>query len=179
MTKVFIENLPEQSHWIINWSPIIIALLALIVSLLSLRWAIYQFRASSRPYVWAMNFATLNESQQLINQLHTVAIKVSNNPARISSISYEFYYLVNGERKVLHSHKADSHVLFPDGFSQFTYTYAEFEEEREKLSEKLHICRNVEIEYSDLSSKTSYTYSNTSRLLHGKNQWELDKEEST
>ncbi len=179
MTKVFIENFPEQSHWIVSWAPIIIALLALIVSLLSLRWAISQFRASSRPYVWAMNFATLNEQQLLVNQLSTVAIKVSNSPAKIKSISYEYCYLANGEKKTLYSYLDNGRVLFPDGASQFTHVYAELEDERNKLSSDLHICRDVKIEYSSLSGKGSYSYSNSSKLLPGKIQWELENEVST
>src|SRR5688572_6974534 len=57
-TKVIIENWPNDP-WIMDWIPIIIAVIALIASIISLYWTRIEYVKSSRPYVWASNYGVI------------------------------------------------------------------------------------------------------------------------
>jgi hypothetical protein len=180
VTKVFIENMPEQAHWLVSWAPIIIALLlSLIISILTLRWAIKQFRATSRPYVWAMDPAGSNSERKQVYFSNKVSFLVSNSPAKINSMKHDYHYFVNGKKEILYELEEKDQVLFPHGNSQFIRTFEEFDAKRKKIPNGITLFRSVKINYSDLSGSVCYEYLSKSKFSEEKNQWELESESSS
>ena len=176
--KVFIENLPVPDHWSIKWAPVAIALAARFVAIVSLVWSSKQFRKSSRPFVWSMNFASLDDQKKIINHPETAITQVSNSPAQINRITYEFYYMENGNRSELHSYNDKSKVVFPSEKSQYTYTVPGFNKLIEGLPANVKLKKYIRIEYSDLSGNEHYYYESRSYYDFNEKVWRIEFEDA-
>jgi len=169
--KVIIDNWPSSEAWYIKHTPTIIALLALIISITSLYWGRKQFRNSTRPYAWLMNFVSLDTNQKMIPHPDIFAIMLSNSPARINKIKYEYYYISKNKKEILASGEESNLVRFPSPMSQNTNTIEKLQEKLKVLSPDTEIKRNLRIDYSSLSGKEKYFYESESIYISTENRW--------
>jgi hypothetical protein len=134
---------------------VIIALLALIVSICSMHLLRQDFIATHRPYVYAISKET---------DPNTVFISCFNAPARI--ISEEFYYLVvktkeNGEEDInqIYKHEFPSgNILYPyvPPTRRLTILY-DVKKKALELDPRI-IRRKVKIDYKEISSDRTYFF---------------------
>ena len=81
--KIFIENWPAQD-FLAQCIPIVIAAVAVVVSLYSAYLSRKAFNHSSRPYVWASSYGVVDQQRQCINPVpQRLAYRVKNSPAKI------------------------------------------------------------------------------------------------
>lgn len=157
--KVFIENLPKNP-WYKEWIPIIIALLAIIVSIYSLNKSSKEYSRSSRPFVWAINFAVLDSNNRIVPQPRQIAFRVKNSPAKIHKLDFKIFSISdNNKEKIIFSDKLEDMVRFPDEKSQWTYDIAmdKFDGIISSYSND-HIYRQINLEYSLLGGKKIFNY---------------------
>lgn len=177
--SVFIENFPTLQPWWADYAPIAVAFLALIVSILSLKWSIKQFKKTSRPFAWLIDFSTLNNQKQLINHPDTFATVVSNAPAKINKAKYEFYHLLGNKKNIVHSHDEENFVRFPSAANtQSTYTVPNFQTILAQLPNGITLHRYLRIDYSFLSGKEKYYFEILSKYNPSQQRWETIKEDA-
>src|SRR3989338_5116818 len=112
-TKIIIENWPA-TPWYKNWN-LIIALMALILSLLSLYWTRKDFVRSSRPFVWAGNYSVIDPDKKTIIPVPwRVGCRIKNTPAKIILAEIKVYL----GKEELFSYKKQNLVRFPDDKSE-------------------------------------------------------------
>ena len=177
--KVVVENLPASKHWLIEWAPILVALAAFCVSITSLYWSRIQYRASSRPYVWLIDFATLNEQRILVNHPEVVALRVMNAPAAIIKTNYKFYVVSGTSERVIHSSQETDFVRFPDPNSQATYTFPAFNKAIQECEPGDTPKRYLRIEYSSLSIGKTYYYESVSTYDFSEQRWRVNTEKAS
>lgn len=170
LTKVIIENLPK-THWYKEWVPIIIAIIALITSIISLRWTRKEFIKSSRPYVWASNYGVIDSIQKTIIPIpFRLGFRVKNNLARILRVDISIRF--NSKR--LFNQVIENIVRFPDATSEWTFSIGR--EEFEKImsrsdADKRKLIREVKIKYSSLDGGKVYNYYLEQSFEPIDNQW--------
>ncbi len=176
--KIFIENFSEPAVWYADWAPIIVALCALVVSIFALYWSRNQYVNSSRPFVWAIDFAVLNEKGHLIYLPQRIAIRVTNAPAKIIQARYHFYFISERGKEYIHKNKESVAIRFPDEKSQATYDVGDFEQliEKRKVGEELE--RYIRIDYSDLSENKKYMYESNSIYDFQEKLWKVISEKA-
>jgi hypothetical protein len=159
---VFVENLPKPKKWWQEYSALLIALLALVVSIYSAYLSRREFVAAHRPYVYVIcRQATKNNVTSM--DVRTILLGCLNAPARI--IKQEASYVVrkrdeNGKGQVgriipVPLSSAPS-ILYPseEPRTQITILY-DFEKEI-GTDPEVKLRRTVRIVYQELSTKRTY-----------------------
>ena len=164
--RVIVDNMPT-SNWTETWSPIIIAAIAVILSLFSMYWSRVEMRQNSRPYIWAANW--------VINGAHAnnlMGIKVKNNPAFIFSRTVRIML----DDQVLHTDHRTSYVMFPDDASHWTagMDRIPFQQMMNNLGPNVaRLKRHVEIQYGILDQGSRrYQFSMEQTFDPVTNQWD-------
>ena len=169
-TKVLIENWPNNP-WHKDWIPILIAVIAMITSVVSLCLTRKEFIKSSRPYVWASNYGVIDyENKTIIAIPYQIAFRVKNNPARIIHIDIEIKY----NTEILFSHVIKNIVRFPDMTSEWYFSISN--EEFQKImkhsnGDTRNLTRVINIKYSSLDGGRIYKYMLIQRYEPLDNQW--------
>jgi hypothetical protein len=166
--KVVIENWPKTNYLIV-YVPLIIALIALGVSLYSVRQTRKSFIASHRPYVCAMNYAVLDRNT-IIPDPHRVAYRVINSPAKI--IRSEVRVNLSGE--TLFAHTDVNIVRFPVERSEWYVSIGQenFQNMLNRANEdKTKLQRLISIDYSSLDGGKIYHYELQQSFNPAANQW--------
>ncbi len=170
ITKVIIENLPK-TPWYKEWIPILIAIIALITSVISLYWTRKEFTKSSRPFVWASDYGVIDSEQKTIIPIpFRIAFRVKNNPARIIRIDIAIKY--NSEK--IFNHVIENIVRFPDETSEWSFSIGQdkFEEIMNRPdTDKKNLIREIKIKYSALDGGKVYNYRLEQSFEPLDNQW--------
>ena len=104
---------------LVEWAPIIIALIALTVSLYTAYLSRRSFIAAHRPYIWALSYSFLDPDHKTLRPVPSmVGYRVLNAPAKVAVCSVK---IVLGERTLL-SHTEKAFVRFPDANSEWTFS---------------------------------------------------------
>jgi hypothetical protein len=169
-TKVLIENWPN-TPWFKEWIPIIIALIALITSIISLYWTSIEQTKSARPFVWASSYGVIdNVNKTIIPIPFRVGYRVKNSPARILQIDVDVYLDTNE----LFRNTERNSVQFPDESSEWAFTIGKTDFERimnRPISEQSKLIRTISIKYSSLDGGKIYNYKLKQAFIPSDNQW--------
>lgn len=169
-TKVLIDNWPN-TPWFKEWIPIIIALIALITSVISLYWTRIEQTKSSRPFVWASSYGVIDNVNKTIIQIpFRIGCRVKNSPARILQMDVN----INLETNELFTHTDRNLVQFPDESSEWTFTIGQNDFERimnRPISEQSKLIRTISIKYSSLDGGKIYNYKLKQVFIPTDNQW--------
>ena len=175
--KVVIENWPKANH-VLEFIPIIIAIVALAVSLYSVHLTRKSFIASHRPYVWAASYVFKDiEKNTLIPIPQNLAYRIHNSPARI--IKSEFRISLNKE--ILLVQTDDNYMRFPDQSSEWFFSVGkeDFEEIMNRSDEdKSKLVRFASLKYSLLGGGKTYHYELQQSFNPTLNQWRDINEKS-
>jgi hypothetical protein len=173
-TNVIIENWPH-SPWVKDWTPIIIAIIALVTSIISLYWTRVQYEKSSRPFVWSSNYGVIdNEKKTIIPIPWRVACRVKNAPAKI----IQMIVVVNLDSIELFKYKKHNFVQYPDETSEWNFSIgkAEFDKIMSRPeSEKTRLVRLITISYSSLDGGKNYQFRLSQSFNPSENQWVDDQ----
>ena len=168
--KVLIENWPK-TPWFKEWIPILIALIALITSIISLYWTSIQQTKNTRPFVWASNYSGIeNVNKTRIQIPYIIAYRIKNSPARILQMDVDIYL----ESNELFSHTDTNLVQFPDDSSEWTFTIGQTDFERimnRPISEQSKLIRTISIKYSSLDGGKIYNYKLKQVFIPSDNHW--------
>lgn len=169
-TKVIIENWPNDS-WIKDWIPIIIAVIALITSIISLHWTRIEYVKSSRPYVWAINYGVIDNDKKTIIQIpFKVGFRVKNSPARIITGNIDILDVSNK----IFSEKFEKLIRFPDEASEWSFTIGteDFNQMMNRPDEmKRNLIRKIKLKYSSIDGGKVYYYELHQKFEPLDNQW--------
>ena len=177
--EVVVEVSLSQNPWYVEWVPIIIAICALIVSVLSLYWSRIQHRNSSRPFMWFMDFGITDQNQRIIMRPEMIAIRTTNAPALVKEARYDYYILSGDTKRIIHSQQETNFVRFPDTRSQNTYTVGDFRENIINCQPEDIVERFLRIEYSSLSKGKKYTYESLAKYDLTEQRWRYTYEKAT
>lgn len=175
--KVIIENWPRTKYFL-EHIPIIIAVIALAVSLYSVYLTRRSFIASHRPYVWASNYGVHDPDKKTIIPIpFRVGYRVQNSPAKI--IRTEVKIDLNGELLFVYTKK--NIVRFPDERSEWSFTIGE--EDFKKImnrsnEDKYRLVRLISLKYSSLNGGKIYHYKLQQSFNPIENQWKDINEEA-
>ncbi len=167
--KIVIENWPKKD--LLEYVPIIIAVIALAVSLYSVYLTRKSFAASHRPYVWASNYGVLDSEKKTIIPIpFRVAYRVRNSPAKIIRTEVK----INLGEEPLLGHTDQNIVRFPDERSEWSFSVGE--EDFKKImnrsnEDKAKLSRLISIEYSSLDGGKIYHYKLRQSFNPIENQW--------
>jgi len=149
--NLIVDELFNLNNVIENWIPIIIAVIALAVSIFTSLLSKRAFITSSRPYVWATNLEVEGEGYKS----SAIACYVSNSPAKI--ISHEFS--MKSDNEEVGNYHDKNFLRYPnEKFRWIIYTDDEtFENSLENcLKNQLTLTRRNYIEYSSLNGGKRY-----------------------
>ena len=174
-TAEVIINWPEKRYFL-EYIPVVIAVIALVVSLYSVFLTRKSFIASHRPFVWASNYGVVDSNKNTIIPIpFRVAYRVQNAPAKIIVSEVKIYL---GAEQLL-SHTDRDIVRFPDERSEWSFSIGKdkFEKimdrpDRDKLS------RLISIKYSSLDGGKAYNYRLQQSFNPDENQWKDISEEA-
>ncbi len=175
--KVVIENWPRTKH-LLEYIPIIIAVIALSVSLYSVYLTRRSFIVSHRPYVWASNYGVIDPDKKTIIPIpFRVAYRVRNAPARIVRTGVT----ISLSAESLLVYTEENIVRFPDERSEWSFTIGE--EDFKKImnrsnEDKAKLSRLVSIEYSSLDGGKIYHYKLQQSFNPTENHWKDTSEEA-
>ena len=170
--KVIIDNWPSGT-----WPkhiPTAIAVFALIISIASLYWGRKQFESSTRPYVYFLDRSDPDGKPTP----QAILFFVSNSPAQIKKITYDFYY-PNGKEKVgFHQYKQDNLVKFPNTStrSEWIYVVGDFDEKLHKIPTTVTLKRKIRIDYSFLSGNGNFFYESEAEYNSKEKTWKTISE---
>lgn len=175
--KVIVENWPKTKHFL-EYMPVVIAVIALLVSLYSVYLTRNAFIASHRPYVWASNYGVIDADRKTIIPIpFRVAYRVKNAPARILRAEVK----INLGAKELLAHSDHNMVRFPDERSEWSFSISkdQFEEIMNRpVDEKGKLSRLISVEYSSLDGGKNYNYKLVQSYSPAENQWKDTNEEA-
>jgi hypothetical protein len=170
ITKVIIENWPKANYFV-TWVPIVVALIALLVSLRSASFAKKAFVKAHRPYVWAISYAVPDsENKTLIPVPSRIGYRVKNAPAKIISSNIE----INLDKQQLFSDLQENFVRFPDDKSEWSFGFSKekFEEIiKQSGKDKSKLLRVIALKYSSLDGGKIYSYELRQSFIPVDNQW--------
>jgi hypothetical protein len=175
--KVVIENWPK-TKLLLEYIPIIIAVIALAVSLYSVYLTRRSFIASHRPYVWGSNYGVLDpEKKTIIPIPFRVGYRVKNSPAKIIRTEVKINLIaeplfVQTERNIVRFPDERSEWSFSIGKENFIKIMNRSNEDIAKLS------RLISIEYSSLDGGKIYHYKLQQSFDPTENQWKDASEEA-
>lgn len=168
--KVFVENFPV-TPWYEEWAPTIIALIALITSLISLYWNRRDYIKSTRPFVWALSYGYIDQRTGiLVPSPERVGFRVSNAPSKI----VEFRIRIELENQTLFSFNEKNFVKFPDSGSEWSFSIgqADFQKIFSKGQGKENqLKRIISIDYTSLDGSKIYNYNLWQQFSVEDNQW--------
>ena len=176
-TKVVIENWPETNYLLV-YIPIIIAIIALSISLYSIFLTRRVFVVSHRPYVWAGNYGVIDHDKKTIIPVpFRVSCRVKNSPARIIRMEVK----INLNMETLFVHTNENFVRFPDETSEWSFGIGE--EDFEKImnrsnEDKSKLVRLISLEYSSLDGGKIYHYKLQQSFNPIENQWKDTSEKA-
>jgi hypothetical protein len=168
--KIFIENWPEQD-FLAQYTPIVIAAVALIVSWYSAYLSRKAFNHSARPFVWASSYGVVDHERKCVTPVpHRLAYRVKNSPTKIklSCVS------VNLGTEEIFKHTEENFVRFPDDSSEWSFSIAqnEFNEILQKYgSSSAQLIRCVFLKYTSLDDGATYEYQLKQEFVSADNQW--------
>jgi hypothetical protein len=169
-TKVIIENCPKTSH-LLEYLPISIAVVAVLISLYSAHLTRKSFIASHRPYVWASNYGVIDHDKKTIIPIpHRVGYRIKNSPAKIILTKVE----ISLNNETLFNHKEENIVRFPDESSEWTFSIDEkdFTKIMNRSNEdKSKLIRHISLKYSSLGGGKIYHYELQQIFDPIENQW--------
>lgn len=167
--KVIVENWPKKD--LLEYIPLVIAIIALAVSLYSVCLTRKSFIASHRPYVWASNYGVIDQDRKTIIPIpFRVGYRVKNSPAKI--IQTEVKITLNAETLLMHTDR--DMVRFPDERSDWTFSIGEEDFAkimRRSNDDKAKLSRIMSIEYSALDGGKTYHYKLQQSFNPNENQW--------
>ncbi len=168
--KIFIENWPT-TNWVAQYTPIVIAAIAVIVSLYSAYLSRRSFDLSSRPYVWASSYGVVDQGKRHIDPVpQRVGYRVKNAPAKV----LESLISVNLGDEQIFSHNEQNFVRFPDESSEWSFAIGQdsFESIMNKYdTSDQPLIRKVDVKYMALSGGRKYKYSLVQEYIKSENQW--------
>ena len=164
--RVIVENLPKPKRWEQENAGIIIALLAVLVSLYSLRLAQKEFIAAHRPYVFASP-RRITKNGTATMDVNTFILRCLNAPAKITNQNVNCLVLKtkeNGEEELIKtipvSERSDSDVIYPSENTSTQITILNNLIKKNILStnpeDELRI--KVRLEYKELSTNRTYYF---------------------
>jgi hypothetical protein len=175
VTKVIIENWPN-TNILLQSIPIIIAVIALGISLYTIHLTRKSFIASHRPYVWGGNYGVIDLDKKTISPIpHRVIYRVKNAPAKI--LESKVKITLNGES--LLNHKNINFVRFPDEKSEWNFGIGEAKYKQimnRSVENQANLLRHISIKYSLLGGGEKYKYTLEQSFVPADNQWK-DKTE--
>ena len=164
--RVLIENWPKT-----DYSSIIIAVIAVLVSLYSTYLIRLSFIKSHRPYVWAINYAVIGSAHNTIVHVPSkVMFRVNNAPAKI--MQEEIKICLDTEQ--LFVFKDENIVRFPDSNSEWSFGVGKGDFDKiMSLSDedKSKLVRTISLEYSSLDGGEIYSYKLEQSFDPAENQW--------
>jgi uncharacterized protein (UPF0297 family) len=165
--KVIIENWQPNS-WIETWMPIIIAVIALVTSVVSLFLTKVQFRKSSRPFLCAMSYANL-QNEQLNPIPSLVGYRITNNPAKI----YSSRVIIQLNEDILVNHHEENFVRFNASNSEWSFGVGrnEFDEIIRNHGLNPDLRRIIKLKYSALDGGKKYHFLLVQNFVQADNQW--------
>ena len=172
IVKVIIENWPETNYLTV-YVPIIIALIALGVSIFNVRLTRKSFIESHRPYVWGLSFAVLedrDDKKVIVPQPYGVLFRVTNSPAKILRLEVRVTLL----SETLYAYTDVNLVRFPDERSQWHHLISpqDFEKMMERAGkDKDKLQRLISIDYSSLDGGRIYHYELQQSFISADYQW--------
>jgi len=170
VVRVVVENWP-QSTSLLDYVPVAIAVVALVVSLYSVYLTRQSFVASHRPYVWALSHAVLDSDGCTLTPVpQYLAFRVQNAPALVKIWTVEISV---GTESLLIFSEADT-VRFPDDRSQWVFSVGQQDFEAlmsRSDEEKGRLRRIVSMKYSSLSGGKAYQYDLEQVYVPADNQW--------
>ncbi len=158
--------------------PVVIAVIALVVSLYSVYLTRRSFIASHRPYVWASNYGVIDADKKTIIPIpFRVAYRVKNAPAKIVRTEVRIslgaqQLLVHADHNIVRFQDERSEWSFSIGKDQFEQIMHRSDDERARLS------REISVEYSSLDGGTNYHYKLQQSFNTAENQWKDTYEEA-
>jgi hypothetical protein len=168
--KIIIDNWPSTS-WMTTYSPILIAGVALLVSLYSAHLSRKSYRLSSRPYVWASSYGVIDQAKNtIIPVAQRLGYCVTNAPTKIIQNTVK---VLLGDREVF-SHSDNDFVRFPDGSSEWSFSIGESEFTKilsEYKSSGESLSRKVNVSYSSLDGGKEYSYTLIQEYIETDSQW--------
>jgi hypothetical protein len=168
--KVLVENW-QHTPWYRDWIPIGVAIIALLVSLVSLDWTREQFARSSRPFVWASNYGVIDQVNKTIIPIpFRVGFRVKNSPARILRLHVQ----IELNAKSLFTNTLTNLVRFPDESSEWSFTIgkSQFDTIMDRpQAEKAQLIRSISLEYSSLDGGRVYQFKLIQTFNPADNQW--------
>ncbi len=172
-TRVIIDNLPI-APWYRECIPIIIGIIALIVSIGSLYFTSKSYRRNSRPFVWAIDFGYLDNGK-ILRQANVITFKVSNSPAKIILLKLEIVLGAGVNREVLFTYLVREIIRYPDSNAQWTHSISteDFTKiiKKYEQSQGSELFRFVEIKYSSLGGGITYIHNLHEKYDKGSNNW--------
>lgn len=170
VAKVVIENWPKTNNFSV-FMPVIIAIIALCISLYSTSLTRKIFVESHRPYVWVSNY-----NSEYFTPL-SVTCHVMNSPARI--IQMELKMNLNMETLSVHTER--DIVRFPDEMYRWDLDMSmdDFHKISTRSYEaKSKLVRLISLKYSSLNGGKIYNYNLKQSYISGATDWE-NVEETT
>ena len=168
---IVVDKLPSPSL-ISEFAPISIAVIALIVSIISILATRAAHIKSVRPFLWTMNFASLDAQSNVVNHPNTVMILVRNSPAKVTSEKHELFRVENEQTESVYCSDDKSIIIrYPEERSQYTYTIPDFEDILNNTGNNVELIRKIIISYKSLSNGKTYSYTNESKYDTTENVW--------
>ena len=174
-THIIIDNW-LSNPWYIELAPMFIAIVAVVVSLISLHFSRREHINSIRPFIWASEFAHLDEQQLVVPVVQAVMLKVLNAPAKIYSAQYSFEKVSATNNDLILDHKDRDFFRYPDSQIQWTFTFNELDKELNSIDSDTHIERHIKIIYGPLSGNQKYYYHSRAKFLLSEKKWEMIEE---
>jgi hypothetical protein len=175
--KVIIENWPKTNYLTV-YVPIIIALIAIGVSLYNVYLTRKSFIMSHRPYVWGINYGVIDHDKKTIIPIPSkLFYRVKNSPAKIIRTNVK----ISLPNEIFIDHSADNFVRFPDEKSEWTFEIGKekFDQIMNRSDEdKSKLLRFISIQYSSLDGGKIYNYELKQEFIPIDNQWRDISEEA-
>ncbi len=170
-TRVVIENLPNKNYFSV-YVPILIAIIALSVSIYSMFLTTKIFVETNRPYVVALSYGIIDNSKNtIIPDPSKIRFRVINSPAKIIRIQIK----INLNTETLIDFTETENMV------QIPYETAEWSLDMDKEAfnklmdrpneDKSKLVRIVSIEYSSLGGGKIYHFKLKQSFLPSLNRW--------
>jgi len=177
--KVVIDDWPKKS-WLLEYTPVFIALIALLVSLYSVHLTMESFIVSHRPYVWANNYAAIDPDKKIMIPMHNaVAFHVFNAPAKIKRIEVR----IDLAKEKLLDYTQNNIVRYPDDTkTQWNHSFS-YEDIKKQIlilsdADKAKLFRFIDLEYSALDGGKIYYYKLKQSFDPAEQQWKYDNQDA-
>jgi len=178
VTKVVIENLPKTNYLSV-YIPIIIAIIALSISIYSIFLTMKIFVETNRPYVIACSYGIIdNNTNTRILDPSKIRFRVINSPARIIRIQVK----INLNMKTLFDFTPIEKMV------RIPYETAEWSLDMDKKAfdklmdrpneDKSKLVRIISIEYSSLGGGKIYHFKLKQSFVPSLNRWNDIEEEA-